>query len=150
MKKQSVRRPRRRGLLSTMKTGSGKRVKTSYKDWFTIIPIFAVFLILIGLFVYISYFKPDLARGVRLVRTEVLDRVEKKLPDGKLDMTHSHLLVKIDGVELKLAPRLPQWERLVKGATVEVEVGRSSSDGSPVAYDYKVVAPLSPETPAPR
>lgn len=148
-----AKRPRRRkGWLSQMKAPSGRAArasKTPLWHWFVIVPVAALFIAGVGLFVYVSYFNPQLARGERKVRAEVAERVERVLPDGRLDTRNSYLLVRIDGADLRLRPVLPQWSSIAKGDILEVEVGRSTSDGSPVAYSYTRVGPAPPGGPGP-
>jgi hypothetical protein len=124
-----------------MKTGSGK---TTTWQWIVFIPLAALFVGAIVLFVVVSYLAPEMARGERMVRTEVLGRVEKLLPDGSLDQTNSHLLIQIEGQELRLRPLQPEWDRIRPGDTIEVSVGRSAADGSPVAYSYRKAESSSP------
>lgn len=127
--------------MSGMREPSGRGRKTSLLQWLLFTPLVVVLFAGIGLYIYISYFNPSLGRGEHLVTTQVLDRVELTLPDGKLDLKGSYLLVRIEGREMKLRPALPVWTSVANGDTLEVEVGRSTADGSPVAYSYKRVAP---------
>ena len=139
-----ARRPsRRKGWLSSMKGPASRGAKSSFLQWIVVTPLLALLVTGIAGFIYVSYINPRLARGEHAVWTEVLDRVEKTLPDGTLDLAHSHLLVRIDGHELRLRPVLPDWNSLRNGDVIEVQVGRSSADGTPIAYSYKRVAPAS-------
>ena len=95
----------------------------------------------IVLFAYVRYVNPKLGVPVRTVRATVLRRVEKTLPGGGLDLSASYLLVLVDGKEVHLTARLPQWKETADGDTVEVELGDDAGVGAPVPRSWKRIAP---------
>jgi hypothetical protein len=145
--KTAHRSKRRRGWLSQMKGSNARAEKTPLWHWILIVPVAALFLAAIVFFVYLSYFNPKLVRGERALKVPVAKRVETKLPDGSLDAAHSYLLVRIEDTDIKLRPVMPLWNSIAEGDTLEVQVGRSGSDGSPVVYSY-TKAPAPPPAPA--
>ena len=139
--KKPPRRRRRRGWMSAMRSPPRGKKPSALFQWFVVTPVLVLLFAGIAAFIYVSYFNPSMVRGEHVVRTEIRDRVEKTLPDGTPDLPRSYLLVSIEGRELRLKPIAQSWDQLAKGDTLEIEVGRSSADGSPVAYSYRKVEP---------
>ena len=130
---------RRKGVMSWTKTPQ-RGGRTPLWQWILGVPLLAVLVIGILAFIYVAFVNPRLARGERRVQVKVLDRVEKTLPDGKLDLKNSHLLVKIEEKDVRLRPLLPDWSQVAKGDTVEVAYGPSPEDGYPQAFSWKRIA----------
>jgi len=91
-------------------------------QWILAVPVIALMLGGIGLFAYLAMFAPKSAAGFRTVTVLVLERVENHLAGGGLDTTGSYLVVSVEGTRFKLAPRLPDWNRIAKGDLIEVDV----------------------------
>jgi hypothetical protein len=136
---------RARGWMSGMKKGSAQG-RTPLWQWVIGIPLLAIIAIAIASYLYVTYLNPKLASGARWVKGEVLDRVEKKTPEGTLDMSGSSLVVKVEGKELRLAPRLPEFNTISKGDAIEVEV--STTGGSLQAFSWRLPQ-AAPAPPAP-
>jgi len=51
----------------------------------------------------------------------VLERIEKLDAGGRLDTTASYLEVNVEGVRFRVAPRLPDFNRIGKGDLIDVE-----------------------------
>ena len=143
MKAIPIRRRRARsGWLSSMKRSPRRERKTRLWQWLLGVPLLALLAAGILLFVYISYVNPKLAQGVRVVRTEVLERVEKTLPSGGLDPNGSFLVVQIERKPIHLAAHPPEWNTVAKGDMVEVEVGGAGP--TLIVYSWKRASPALP------
>ena len=138
----SRRRHRRShaGWMSGMKRPARGGKKASWRQWIAGVPLVAILVFAILAFLYIRCFNPKLGIGLHSVRTQVLSKVEKRLPDGTRDLAGSYLLVRIEGKELKLAARTADWDSVATGDTLEVEVSPPGT-GVPAAYSWKKVAP---------
>ena len=143
MKTQN-RRPKstRRGLLIARKTSSRKRRGMTIWQWILVAPVLVVLLGAIAIFIYLSYFHPRVGQGIRLQRTTILEKTEVLRTDGTPDPSHSFLLVRIDGQDVRLGPQ-PNWGSIAKGDTVEVGYV-ADPDGSMRAVSWKRVASPAP------
>ena len=141
------RRPRR-GWLSGAKPTMSGRGSTPLWQWIVGVPLLLAMAGAILFYLYATYVDPKLGVGARRVRTEVLERFEKRLPNGALDTTGSWLKVRIDGKDLQLAPRLPDWTRVAKGDLIEVEVSGGAATGLQ-AYSWQAL-PAGPPPAEPR
>jgi len=148
--KPQPRRRRRRGWMSAMKNSSSGSSTNWFVNWVVIPLAIGVLGLCIVAYIYIQYFDPGLVRGERTIRAAVLERVEQNLADGRLDTNRSHLVVEVEGRKIKLRPLLPYWNAAKVGDVLDLDVGRSTSDGTPVVYSYKPAPAGSlPTQPAP-
>ena len=128
------RSKRARGWLSGSKGSAGRKAMPLWQ-WFVVIPVLLILLAGITLFAYLTMVNPKMGAGVRTVTAVVQERVESRAVDGSLDTSASYIVVSVEQTRLKLAPRLPDWDRVAKGDVVDVEV---SGKGSGVqAYSWK-------------
>ena len=136
---------RRKGVMSWTKAPQ-RAGRTPLWQWFLGVPLLILLVAGILAFIYVTFVDPHLARGERHVQVKVIDRVEKTLADGELDLKNSHLLVKIEDREVRLRPLLPDWNQVAKGDTIDVAWGPSPEDGYPQPFSWKrVTAPAGPQ-----
>ena len=89
-------------------------------QWVLLTPLLLLLGGAILAFVYLSFVHPKMARGTQSERTPVIERRAVDRPDGTVDPTHSYLLVRIRGHEVRLAPQ-PNWTTIAVGDTLQVE-----------------------------
>jgi len=117
---RSGRRAKRSsGWLSSARKPSKRRAMPIWQ-WIVGIPVIVVLFAGILLFVYVAWFHPGGASS-RTLTVLVLDRIEKLDPNGRLDTTASYLEVNVEGARFKVAPRLPDWNRIAKGDLIDIE-----------------------------
>lgn len=121
--------------MSGMKNPTSKK-PTPLWQWIVALPILGVVAVGILAYIYIGYFHPRVAQRVQTMRVEVIDRVEVLRPDGGLDLERSWLLVRVDGKDLRLAARLPEWPDVKRGDMIDVDVA-TGSDGALQAYGWR-------------
>jgi len=126
---QAHRRRERRGWLSGMKRSGPKNQKTPLWQWVLGVPLVLLVGAGILLFMYFTFFDPDSLRNERTVRAEVIERVEKTLPDGGLDRRSSYIVVTLEGREIRLSPHDPDWGSVMKGDSVDVRIVSSPGGG---------------------
>ena len=121
MTRAAHRRKRSAGWLSSPKR-SPKHQRMPLWQWFIAVPAIAVMIAGIGLFVYLAMINPRAASGLRTQTVVVLERVEKHDESGRLDTSASFLTVSVEGTRMKIAPQLPDWNRVAQGDLIDVDV----------------------------
>jgi len=117
-------------------------------QWIVGIPLIVLLFAGILLFVYIAWFNPAGASS-RTLTVLVLERIEKLDAGGRLDTTASYLEVNVEGVRFRVAPRLPDFNRIGKGDLIEVEATGSGPTLAIRSWRAAAAKPPAPD-PAPR
>ena len=124
----SRRKRSRKGVLSTLKSPGRSKRRLPLWQWIVVTPLLLLLGGMILGFIYFSLVHPKLARGTQSERTTVIERKAVDRPDGTVDPTHSYLLVRIRGHEVRLAPQ-PNWNTIAVGDTLQVDFVEEA-DGS--------------------
>ena len=116
-------------------------------QWVLAIPVVVGILGAIAIFAYMTLINPKAGAGVHTVTVPVVERVESRRADGVLDTSASYLVVRVEATQLRLAPRLPDWNEVAKGDLVAVEVGGTGT--AVTAYSWKRAVPVPSPPPSP-